>query len=225
MNFEYFLYQYLLNHHKAEIPDFGIFELTKQSAKIDAENALILPPKESIRFEYNSAVHSSDFAKYVAEETNSNLFVVQMDLKAKVSEWRNKLNSENHLALSNIGQFRLDGENNIVKISDDADAFGFEEVNLNHLKTKKKSIKSSNEDYTFNKNIIWTFVSLIIIGSAALFLFGDKELIFGKSSQISTKESSIKNKPLKVSEKLKQDSIKTDSLKTATNAEVQNSKK
>jgi hypothetical protein len=46
MNFEYLLYQYLLKHNRAEVPEFGIFQLNRESAKIDAENSIIIPPKK-----------------------------------------------------------------------------------------------------------------------------------------------------------------------------------
>ena len=65
MNFEYLLYQYLLKHNRAEVPEFGVFELTKESAKIDAENSIITPPKEIVTFEYNPSCYDNQLAKYI----------------------------------------------------------------------------------------------------------------------------------------------------------------
>lgn len=188
MNFEYLLYQYLLKHNRAEVPEFGIFQLNRESAKIDAENSIIIPPKETVTFEYEPSGYDNHLAKYIADETNTNLFIVQMNLKNEVANWIQKLQTENVLNLENLGQYQLNEENKVVKVTDnDDDVFGFEKVDLQHLKTLK-SKNSFTEDYSFNKGVIWTFLSIIIIGAAALFLFGDQELIFGRSSNIQAKQ-------------------------------------
>lgn len=221
MNFEYFLYQYLLKHNNAEVPGFGVFHLTKESAKIDAENSIIIPPKESVSFRYSESVFDNHLAKYIAEETHSNLFIVQNDLKNEVNNWFHKLKTENFLSLENLGQYQLDKDNKVIKIkNDDSDVFGFEEVNLQQLKIlKPRNIVSGN--YSFNKNVIWTFLSVIILASVALLLFGDKEMIFGKSSKIPTKQIVKNVEPKKAVAIPKQDSIKIDSIKPTTNAEIQ----
>lgn len=223
MNFEHHIYQYLLKHHKAEVPDLGVFELTKESAKIDAANSIITPPKELVKFQYQPSTFDNKLAKYIAEETNSNLFIVQMDLKNEVAKWFQKLQTEGNLTLENLGQFQLDDQNKIIKISDETDdVFGLEAINLQTLKKTfpKKNIVSDN--YTFNKNVIWTFLGIVILGSIALFVFGDQQLIFGKSSQIPTKKTVKKAEP-KVLTVPKQDSTKIDSIKPTTHAKIQKS--
>lgn len=221
MNFEHHIYQYLLKHHKAEVPDLGVFELTKESAKIDAANSIITPPKEVVKFQYQPSTFDNLLAKYIAEETNSNLFIVQMNLKNEVAKWFQKLQTENNLTLENLGQFQLDDQSRIIKITDDTDdIFGLEAINLQTLKKTfpKKNIVSDN--YAFNKNVIWTFLGIVILGSIALFVFGDQQLIFGKSSQIPTKKTVKKAEP-KVLTVPKQDSTKIDSIKPTTNAKIQ----
>ncbi len=221
MNFEYLLYQYLLKHNRAEVPEFGIFQLNRESAKIDAENSIIIPPKETVTFEYEPSGYDNQLAKYIADETNTNLFIVQMNLKNEVANWIQKLQTENVLNLENLGQYQLNEENKVVKVTDnDDDVFGFEKVDLQHLKTLK-SKNSFTEDYSFNKGVIWTFLSIIIIGAAALFLFGDQELIFGRSSNIPAKQFIKTVEKPKVLVVSKQDSIKIDSIKPTTNAKIQ----
>ncbi|WP_313098924.1 hypothetical protein [Epilithonimonas sp.] len=221
MNFEYLLYQYLLKHNRAEVPEFGVFELTKESAKIDAENSIIIPPKEIVTFEYNPSGYDSKLAKYIADETNTNLFIVQMNLKNEVAKWFQKLQTENVLNLENLGQYQLNEDNKVVKVTNnDEDVFGFEKVDLQHLKTLK-SKNNFTEDYTLNKSVIWAFLSVIVVGFVALFLFGDQELIFGKSSNIPTKQIVKTVEKPKVLFAPKQDSIKTDSIKPTTNAKIQ----
>lgn len=221
MNFEYLLYQYLLKHNRAEVPEFGIFQLNRESAKIDAENSIIIPPKETVTFEYEPSGYDNHLAKYIADETNTNLFIVQMNLKNEVANWIQKLQTENVLNLENLGQYQLNEENKVVKVTDnDDDVFGFEKVDLQHLKTLK-SKNSFTEDYSFNKGVIWTFLSIIIIGAAALFLFGDQQLIFGRSSNIQAKQLIKTVEKPKVLVVPKQDSIKIDSIKPTTNAKIQ----
>ncbi|MDP9956921.1 nucleoid DNA-binding protein [Epilithonimonas hungarica] len=222
MNLEYLLYQYLLKHNRAEVPEFGVFELTKESAKIDAENSIIIPPKETIAFEYDLSVYDGQLAKFIAEETDSDLSIVQMNLKSEVAKWFQKLQADNFLDLENLGQFQLDEQNKVVKITDsNSDVFGFEEVDLQQLKTLKSKKTSIEENYTFNKGVIWAFIGIVIVGSATLFFFGDQELIFGKSSQIPTKKIIKKAEPKKTLAIPKIDSTKTDSIKPTTNAKIQ----
>ncbi|WP_312767106.1 hypothetical protein [Epilithonimonas sp.] len=221
MNFEYLLYQYLLKHKRAEVPEFGVFELTRESAKIDAENSIIIPPKETVTFEYKPSGYDNQLARYIADETNSNLFTVETGLKNEVAKWFQKLQTETILNLENLGQYQLNENNSVVKVTDnDDDVFGFEKVDLQHLKTLK-STNNFTEDYNFKKDVIWTFISVIVVGTAALFLFGDQELIFGKSSNIPTKRIVKKAEPKKVVTIPKQDSIKIDSIKPTTNAKIQ----
>lgn len=224
MNFEYYLYQYLLKHHKAEVPDFGVFELSKESAKIDAESSIITPPKEVVAFHYQPTIIDNHLAKYIAEETQTNLFTTQMSLKGEVSKWMQRLQDGNILSLGNLGQFQFDDNKNIVKIADnDDDVFGLEAINMQSLKQSKSKVKTLTEDYSFNKNVLWTFLALIVVGTSTLFLFGDQELLFGKSSKIPTKKTVVKQKPSSAVTTLKQDSIKIDSIKPTNNAEIQKS--
>ena len=220
MNFEYLLYRYLLKHQTAEVSGFGVFKLTKQSAKIDAENSVILPPKESIEFEQDYFVSGLDLADYISLETGFEQAEVLSQLKNQSDQWKNKLQSEGFLQLGNIGRLILDKENRIIKDNEDTDAFGFEEINLNQLKTKK-SIQKTDIEYKLNNGVIWAFVSLIFTGSVLFYFFGDQELIFGKSSNIPAKQTVKKIEKPKIMVLPKQDSIKTDNIKPTTNAKIQ----
>lgn len=223
MNFEYLLYQYLLKHKKAEVPEFGVFEFTRESAKIDAANSVIIPPKESVTFEYHPYGYDDRFARYISEETSNDLSIVQTNLKKEIDNWLQKLQAEKILVLENLGQFQLDNDNKIIKTADNnEDVFGFEEVDLQHLKNLK-SRNNFTAEYSFQKSVIWTFVSVIVIGFTALFLFGDQEIIFGKSSQIPVKQITRKPQAKETKTIIKQDSVKTDSIKPPTNAKIQKS--
>lgn len=222
MNFEYFLYQYLLKNNSAEVPDFGVFQLTKESAKIDAENAIITPPRETVVFTYKPAVFSNHLAKYIADETGDNLFVVQMNMKAQVANWQKVLQEHQVLDLKYLGQFQMDETGDIIKIDDsNTDVFGYEEINLQTLKHPKTKKEDVSRDYRFRKNIIWTFLAIILLGVAAIFILGDEELIFGKSSQIPQKEILKKTAPKKTIVIPKKDSAKTDTIKPTTHAKIQ----
>jgi len=220
MNFEYLLYQYLLKRQTAEVPDFGVFRLIRESAKIDAENSVILPPKESIEFEQDFFVSGLDLADYISADTGLGQSEVLSQLKNQSDQWKNKLQSDGFLQLGNIGRLILDKENRIIKDNEETDAFGFEEINLNQLKAKRP-IQKPDAGYNLNKGVIWAFLSLIAIGSALFYFFGDQELIFGKSSNIPSKQTVKKIQKPKIQVVPKQDSIKTDSIKPTTNAKIQ----
>ena len=130
------------------------------------------------------------------------------------------MQSEGFLQLGNIGRLILDKENRIIKDNEDTDAFGFEEINLNQLKTKK-SIQKTDIEYKLNNGVIWAFVSLIFTGSVLFYFFGDQELIFGKSSNIPAKQTVKKIEKPKIMVLPKQDSIKTDNIEPTTNAKIQ----
>lgn len=220
MDFEYYIYQYLQKHNRVEVPGFGVFGLISQSAKIDAENSVITPPKEIITFDYHPAAYSNDFAKFVAESLEANLFLVQSDLKNQVENWKLALQNEKHLDLRNIGQLMLDEQSNTIRLKDGAQAFGFEEINLDELKTKKK-IKKLNGDFGFSKGVLWTFLSLIVVGGIVFYFFGDREILFGKPSPFldqSVKKTTRNPKSVKIQKK--QDSLKTDSIKPVSNAKI-----
>ena len=226
MNLEYYLYQYLLKHHKAEVPDFGVFELTKESAKIDAKSSIITPPKEIVAFHHQPTVFDNHLAKYIADATQTNLFTTQMSLKAKVSQWNQKLQDGNILSLGNLGQFQLDESQNVVKIEDNnADLFGLEEINLQSLKLPKSKAKILTEDYSFSKSVLWLFFALILIGTSAFFVLDGRNVLFGKPSEIPSKKSELKAKPIQKVVAPKVDSLKIDSLKPTSNAEIQKSKR
>ncbi len=218
MNFEYFLYQYLLKHQKAEITDFGVFLLIRESAKIDAENSVIIPPKESITFELDPSIQNTDFPEFVAVQSQSDLSEVDQNLKAEVSGWLSQLKSGKSLQLRNIGEFKMDDAQKVVKVSDHED-FGFEAINLNQLKSKKAEPQST-ETYSLSKSVIWTFVAVIAVGSAILFGFKNPDLIFGKSSKIPSRPSVKKAQPKRAVIITKQDSLKSDSIKPTINAKI-----
>lgn len=220
MNFEYFLYQYLLKHQSAEVPDFGVFSLMRESAKIDAENSVIIPPRESIHFEYNPELRSETLAQSIASQTGNDLSTARNQIEIEVRRWLDQLKTENHMELSDIGKFQLDADQNVIKVSDDSDIFGFEAVNLNQLKNRKIKGKPDAE-YSFSKSVIWTFLSIIVIGGVIFYFLGDHELLFGKSSNIPTKKVAKKvSRPKAVAAPI-QDSIKTDSTKSTNNAKIQ----
>lgn len=222
MNFEYFLYQYLLKHHKAEVTGFGVFQLTKESAKIDAENYIITPPKEVVVFHYQTDLVGGDLENYISNETNSDLSTVTNNVKNEVEKWLRKLQTGNTLVLENIGQFQLDDHHQVIKLPDsNDDVFGLEAINLQALKKKSAKKYADPENYAFNKNVIWVFITIIILGVGSLFLFGDQDLILGKPSQIPVKKLTPKRIPEKAAIIPRQDSTKQDSIKPIKNAHIQ----
>ena len=221
MNLEYFLYQYLLKHQKAEVPDFGVFELTKESAKIDAENSVISPPREIISFIYDHNITGHHLANYISKENNSDPSFAQESIKNEVAAWHQKLKSGNILTLENLGQFQMNDQKDVIKINESQDdIFGLEAINLKALKNPAVKAKPLTEEYSFKKSTLWVFLILVIFGAAAVVIFGDQEMLFGKSSQIPTKKIVKKSQPkAQVSQQI--DTLKIDSIKTKTNAQIQ----
>ena len=221
MNFEYFLYQYLLKNGKAEVPDFGTFAVIKESAKIDAENSVILPPKEIVSFLYNDKIFDNSLAKYIAEDTDSNLYIVQMNLKSEISKWKQQLENGEVLNLENLGQYQLNSDNTVTKIiNDDFDIFGLEEINIQKLKSASANSHNA-DDYKMSKAVLWTFLGLAIVGGVALYYLADDQMLFGKPSALTTKVEPKPKQIKKVVPAVTQDTIKQDSLNNNIDAKIQ----
>lgn len=217
MNLGQYLFGYLQEKGSAELPGFGIFSIQKKSATLDEAEAKLLPPSFEVTFVKNSEVFNSDFSKYVAEKTGENLFIVQTEIKETVQSWTQQLQDKKTVSVEAIGDFfEENGEIKLIsknQITENPTFFGLEEINLKEIKENKviSEKKESEDDYVFNKSILWIFLFIIPVGAIVFLAINYQDKIFGrKSFDISVKTSThrIVEKPV-----LKKDTVKADSAK------------
>ena len=217
MNLGQYLFGYLQEKGSAELPGFGIFSIQKKSATLDEAEAKLLPPSFEVTFVKNSEVFNSDFSKYIAEKTGENLFIVQTEIKETVQSWNQQLQDKKTVSVDAIGDFfEENGEIKLIsknQITENPTFFGLEEISLKEIKENKviSEKKDTEDDYVFNKSILWIFLFIIPVGAIVFLAINYQDKIFGKKSfDISVKTSThrIVEKPI-----LKKDTVKVDSAK------------
>ena len=217
MNLGQYLFGYLQEKGSAELPGFGIFSIQKKSATLDEAEAKLLPPSFEVTFVKNSEVFNSDFSKYVAEKTGENLFIVQTEIKETVQSWNQQLQDKKTVSVEAIGDFfEENGEIKLIsknQITENPAFFGLEEISLKEIKENKviSEKKDTEDDYVFNKSILWIFLFIIPVGAIVFLAINYQDKIFGKKSfdiSVETSTHRIVEKPV-----LKKDTVKADSAK------------
>ena len=217
MNLGQYLFGYLQEKGSAELPGFGIFSIQKKSATLDEAEAKLLPPSFEVTFVKNSEVFNSDFSKYVAEITGENLFIVQTEIKETVQSWNQQLKDKKTVSVDAIGDFfEENGEIKLIsknQITENPTFFGLEEISLKEIKENKviSEKKDTEDDYVFNKSILWIFLFIIPVGAIVFLAINYQDKIFGKKSfdiSVETSTHRIVEKPV-----LKKDTVKADSAK------------
>lgn len=227
MNLGQYLFGFLQEKGRAELPNFGVFSLQKKSAILNEEDATLLPPTYEIFFEKNDSILNSDFAKYISEKSGENLFIVQSELKDQIQSWKQELAENKKFLVEELGEFSE--ENGSLKLLNasnfvhNSNFFGLEEINLKEIKENKitSDKKDSEDDYVFSKSILWVFLFIIPVGGILFLALTYQDKIFGKKSfdmSVKTSTHRIEEKPLIKKDSAKKDSIKSfkkDSLKTS----------
>ncbi len=217
MNLGQYLFGYLQEKGSAELPGFGIFSIQKKSATLDEAEAKLLPPSFEVTFVKNSEVFNSDFSKYVAEKTGENLFIVQTEIKETVQSWNQQLQDKKPVSVDTIGDFFEENEEIKLisknQITENPTFFGLEEISLKEIKENKviSEKKDTEDDYVFNKSILWIFLFIIPVGAIVFLAINYQDKIFGKKSfdiSVETSTHRIVEKPV-----LKKDTVKADSAK------------
>jgi nucleoid DNA-binding protein len=217
MNLGQYLFGYLQEKGSAELPGFGIFSIQKKSATLDEAEAKLLPPSFEVTFVKNSEVFNSDFSKYIAEKTGENLFIVQTEIKETIQSWNQQLQDKKTVSVDAIGDFfEENGEIKLIsknQITENPTFFGLEEISLKEIKENKviSEKKDTEDDYVFNKSILWIFLFIIPVGAIVFLAINYQDKIFGKKSfdiSVETSTHRIVEKPV-----LKKDTVKADSAK------------
>jgi len=229
MNISAYILDYLKQFRAVTVPNFGIFSLENSKAVINSENGSILPPSTKIAFQSDYQVFSDDLARFISSQKAISKESVENELQIQTDFWKKKLQSEQVLEIQNLGTiFIEDGQlhfkGNRLE-SDHPDFYGLEEIHFSDINRGEtlESPKNTEQDYKFNKSILWIFLFIVPVLGMLYLAYTQQELIFGNKSfdslSAQTKTKRIEKKiPVKIdSAQLKRaDSVKAfkiDSLR------------
>lgn len=208
MNFSSLILEFLNKHGSVGIPGFGTFYLKNINAAMDKESGSILPPGKEVAFRTDfEEKENNDFAEFIAEQKNIPLIDAEIEIKKQVNFWNSTLEKEEKVSVRNIGDFFLDDSkihftgSRTENLS--PDFYGLEEIHLSEIKNSKIAA-NSDKPYRFSKTVYW--IIPLLTGIAAITYLGitQPETIFGKKSFPDGFEK-------KTVQKIKKDSVKTDS--------------
>lgn len=221
MNLGLHIFNYLQKNGSVELPGFGVFTIQKKSAHLDESSSVLLPPVQEIKFQKNHLVFNSDLAKYIADKTGENLFVIQTQMKEEVLNWQEKLQKNSTLVIDELGEFVLENQEiNLVSKNDftkNPGYFGLEKIDLKEIEKPKfnnTEVEETDNQYVFSKTILWSFLFIIPVGGIIFLALNHKDKIFGKKSfDISTKTSTHRiERDSVTNDTLKKDSVKVNSV-------------
>ena len=96
------------------IPEFGGFITHYQSAILEPNKNIILPPGKSVSFNAKLCKNDGLLAQNVAIKTGLNYNEALKAIQQKVHFWENELHKTNYLELDGFGSFILNKEGNLV---------------------------------------------------------------------------------------------------------------
>jgi hypothetical protein len=114
MKIEVYISQLLYRYQCVTVPGFGAFLTEIQSAQLNESTNSFFPPKKMISF--NSRLKNNDglLANHVAQAENTSYGFAVSAIAFEVQTWRQALEENGVISLKNIGELRLNSENNIV---------------------------------------------------------------------------------------------------------------
>ncbi|MEO8233952.1 MAG: SPOR domain-containing protein [Flavobacterium sp.] len=114
MNIANHISQLLYRFQCVTVPGFGAFLTETISANIQESNQTFYPPKKVISF--NSHLKNNDglLANHISISEKMSYEQAIVAIENAIFLWKSELESTRHLSLKNIGELRLNQENNLV---------------------------------------------------------------------------------------------------------------
>lgn len=114
MKIETYIAQLLYRYQCVTVPGFGAFLTEIHSAQLNESTNSFFPPKKTLFF--NSRLKNNDglLANHVAQAENISYGTAVNSIAYQVQTWRQTLEENGVISLKNIGDLRLNSENNII---------------------------------------------------------------------------------------------------------------
>ncbi|MGH2665324.1 SPOR domain-containing protein [Flavobacterium sp.] len=130
MNVAQYISQLLYRYQCVTVPGFGAFLTETVTTNIQESNHTFYAPKKEISF--NSYLKNNDglLANHIAIAEKMSYDSVVNAIENEIVSWKTLLQNKENLVLKNIGEFRLNSENNLVFSPSNhlnylTDSFGF----------------------------------------------------------------------------------------------------
>jgi len=114
MNLEYYIAQLLYRYPCVTIPEFGSFLTEIQSARLHRNTNTFYPPKKAISFNVLLQKNDGLIVHHIAQRKQIPYSDALELLQKKVYNWKKTLENSRILILENIGEIKLNSENNLV---------------------------------------------------------------------------------------------------------------
>ena len=114
MNIANHISQLLYRFQCVTVPGFGAFLTETISANIQESNQTFYPPKKVISFNPHLKNNDGLLANHISVSEKISYEQAIFAVENAVSLWKIELESTRHLSLKNIGELRLNQENNLV---------------------------------------------------------------------------------------------------------------
>ncbi|MFH6934121.1 SPOR domain-containing protein [Flavobacterium sp. FlaQc-30] len=123
MKIETYIAQLLYRYQCVTVPGFGAFLTEIQSAQLNESTNSFFPPKKMISF--NSHLKNNDglLANHISHAENTTYGFAVNAIAAEVQSWKKTLEENGVISLKNIGEIRLNPENNIIFTPNDQTNF------------------------------------------------------------------------------------------------------
>ncbi|WP_292009443.1 hypothetical protein [Chryseobacterium sp.] len=188
MNISAYILEYLKRFGTVVVPGFGVFSLESSKAIINSENGSILPPSNQIAFELDYEVQNDDLINYIQSQKNESKESVKNELEIQTDFWKKKLQADQFLEIPRLGLLSItEGESHFKGSRLEAehpDFYGLEEIKISDIRNADKTDHSEkrDQDYQFNKSILWIFLFLIPVLGIVYLAYTQQEFLFGKKS-------------------------------------------
>jgi hypothetical protein len=114
MKIETYIAQLLYRYQCVTVPGFGAFLTEIQSAQLNESTNSFFPPKKMISF--NSQIKNNDglLANHIANSEKTSYGFAVSAIAFEILNWKKTLEEDGILHLKNIGEIRLNSDNNFV---------------------------------------------------------------------------------------------------------------
>jgi len=114
MNLEKYISQLLYRYPCVTIPEFGSFLAEIRSARLDVATNTFYPPKKVISFNVLLQKNDGLLSHYISQNQQIPYSKTLLSIKQQVDNWKKTLESDKILILEDIGEIKLNSENNLV---------------------------------------------------------------------------------------------------------------
>lgn len=114
MNLDHHIAQLLYRYQCVTVPGFGAFLTEIQSAQLHLSSNSFSPPKKAVSFNFYLKNNDGLLANHVAQFEKISYEIAVQNIEKQVDNWKNALQTQQQIVLTNIGTILLNSENNLV---------------------------------------------------------------------------------------------------------------